>query len=785
MSVNKNTFKDIFPVQKLSMNKKDTSWKESCVDYIIGKSGTTSFDRKKELDTYYGLYNSEFDLDDLKYVTNPYNVEDGFPATLQNFNIIKPKIDLLLGEESKRPNNIRVIQSNYNVISEVQKKKKQLLQEYIINKSGINLDNPTEEDQMTLDDIQKYMSKTYKTQAEIIAHKSLKSLWNKLNIPYTFNKAFKDLCIASELIYYTGIVNGEPYFERVNPKECDYDRDSETEFIEDGEWFLREVEMTPSAIYDRFFDLLEPSDLDKLLSMVNGEHSIKKGSDVNTSSIVQRSKITDSIFSDKNEDNTYRLTVYHAVWRSYKKVGFLKYVDEYGEEQQEYVDESYKADPGEDIEWDWIVEIWEGFRIGEDMYIGMQPIENQIVSFDNPNSAKLPYSGIVFNNTNTKAKSLVAIMKPLQYMYIILWYRLELALARDKGRVITMDITQVPKSMGLGIHEWMHYLTSSGVNFVNPYEEGWDIPGREGGKPSSFNQMTSLDLTMSDVIIGYIQLIEKVESMIGEISGVSEARQGQIHRSELVGNVEREVTQSSHITEPLFQAHTRAKINAITNLINSAKIAWKDSDKKTLSYILEDGSRDFINITEDFIYADFDIYFADSTKEDQNIQSLKSLLQPAMQNGASLLDATEVLLSENVSEIKLKLEELDKARAEAQKAAMEADQQIKQMENQMKMEELRIKEEDSIRKADTDLQVAMIQAESKMYGDLDVNDNSIKDTLDKEKINLQKEKQKSDAELKQKQLFEEIRQNRVSEQIKREELKIKKQQANKQPVKNK
>jgi len=32
-------------------------------------------------------------------------------------------------------------------------------------------------------------------------------------------------------------------------------------------------------------------------------------------------------------------------------------------------------------------------------------------------------------------------MKPLQYMYIVLWYRVELAMSRDKGKVLNMDIT--------------------------------------------------------------------------------------------------------------------------------------------------------------------------------------------------------------------------------------------------------------------------------------------------------------------------------------------------------
>ena len=113
-------------------------------------------------------------------------------------------------------------------------------------------------------------------------------------------------------------------------------------------------------------------------------------------------------------------------------------------------------------------------------------------------------------------------MKPLQYMYLIIWYRLELALARDKGKILNMDVTQIPKSMGVDINKWLHYLTSMGVNFINPYEEGWDIPGREGGKAASFNQVASVDLTMSRVIADYIGLMSKIE---GDDWGVIRGKQ--------------------------------------------------------------------------------------------------------------------------------------------------------------------------------------------------------------------------------------------------------------------
>ncbi|WP_194271321.1 hypothetical protein, partial [Zoogloea sp. 1C4] len=123
--------------------------------------------------------------------------------------------------------------------------------------------------------------------------------------------------------------------------------------------------------------------------------------------------------------------------------GFVTLLNpETGEVEEFQVDEDYKVtDTEQSVEWDWIIEVWEGYRIGDDMYIGIQPIEYQHISADNPNSQKLPYTGVVYNNTNSKPRSLVSMMKPLQYMYIVVWYRLELALSRDKGKVAVMDIT--------------------------------------------------------------------------------------------------------------------------------------------------------------------------------------------------------------------------------------------------------------------------------------------------------------------------------------------------------
>lgn len=780
----------IFPPQKVSMKSKDETWGQSCVDSIVGRTGAGTYGgytRKERMGISYGLYDSEFDKNDFKYITDPYNVGDVFPANMQNYNIIRPKIDLLIGEESKRPFNFRVIQTNDEAVGMAQEKSKQMLMQYMMNEiKGMVEDGETPES------IQKFMKYSYKTMAEETAEHIVNHLKEKLNLTEEFIKGWKDALAAGEEIYYGSIVNGEPFLERVNPMECEFDRDGYTDFIDEKEWFKRTWYMTATAIYDRFNDIMDEKDLDKLLERHASTSNKSNGPESPFQGVMYKENVS-SKFTDgfRSDDRPYdSIEVNHCVWRSFKKVGFLTTTDENGEQMTDMVDESYKTMPGETIEWDWITEIWEGYKIGEDLYIGMKPIPYQHQSIESLNDNRLPYTGVVYNNTNTYGKSLIEIMKPLQYMYMVLWYRLELALSRDKGKILTMDVTQIPKKYGFGIEKWLHYLTSVGINFINPYEEGWDVPGREGGKSASFNQIGTQDLSMSNVISGYIELMMKIEDMIGEISGVSRQREGAINNSELVGNVQRAVTQSSHITEPIFWKHNQAKKRSINLLVNISKYAIENSGKSKFQYILSDGSRAFLDVAEDFIYADYDIFVSDSTQEAQNIEAIKSLLQPAMQNGATLLDAAYILTSNNMSMIKNKLAEIEERRIKMQQQAVEQENAAKEKLMQMQLdataEENRIKEEDSIRKAETAIEVALISADaSRESGGESSEPEMVEDPmmaqLELERLDLDRRKIENEDRIKNRTQSEVERKNRVDEKLKAQEIVVKRIAARKKP----
>ena len=704
-----NLYNTNFPQQKLPISKKNKQWQHDNVDWIIGEGNIVSGGLHKtpygELQTYYDLYNSIFNEEDFKKITNPFKVEDGFPATPHDFNIIRPKIDLLIGEETKRPLNFRVVRTSQEATNELQDKQKQMLEDYMMSAMMAQL-GPEEQQQfqqqlesgevMPPEGIAKYMDKDYKDIVENTAYHTLTYLREKLNIDNEFIKGWKDALIGGYEVYYCGVLNAEPYMERVNPIYFSFDKSPDLEFIEDGAWCCRKMRMPIAEVYDRYYDKLEEKDLTKLEEMVSAVPGRNRGEH---GPVDDFQGIRLHYYDNPIYDSTGKgcVNVWHCCWKSFKKIYYVTVLDEAGQPQVEMVDETYQKIGTEvSVEPDWIVEVWEGYRAGDDLYFGIQPVEYQHVSIDNPNSQKLPYCGAVYSATNSKPRSLVSILKPLQYMYIVLWYRLELAIARDKGKVVNMDITQIPKSMGITPERWMHYLSSVGVNFINPYEEGWNIPGREGGKPSQFNQLTALDLTMSNVIAEYIQLMDKIEQLAGTISGITEQRQGAVSASELVGNVERSVVQSSHITEPLFWVHNQVKRRVLNMLINTAKGAWEDTGKQKLSYIFDNGERAFLDITPKFYYEDMDVFVSDTSKDLENIQKLQQLIQPAMQNGASLLEAAEILTNDNFNILKQKLKDMQTRQEQMQQQQQEAEQQqaqmLQQMQNEAKEQELMLQE---------------------------------------------------------------------------------------------
>ena len=282
---------------------------------------------------------------------------------------------------------------------------------------------------------------------------------------------------------------------------------------------------------------------------------------------------------------------------------------------------------------------------------------------------------------------------------------------------------------------------------------------------------------MANIIDQYVNLMAKIEDMVARLTGITPQRQGSIAASELVGNVNQAVTQSYHITEPWFWNHNQAKKEVLTMLLNTAKYAWKDN-KTCLNYILDDATRAFITLSDDFFYSDMDIFVEDSTKNRQNIDLLKQLLQPAMQNGATLLDVAEIITLDNVNMIKNKLEDIEQKRMQQMQQQQQAQQRMLEEQNRVKEEELAIEEAKidlDKYKTDVDSYTKITVAEINAYKgseNMDQNSNGISDVNEIASQALAERKQYSDEIAKQMELNAKLRESKDKKEIENKKIEL-------------
>ena len=688
------------PPQKLEAKDKSKEWMEQCVDAVCSMgnmrnpNGRTTTQEKQ---IKYDLVNSIINQNDFNYVLNPYGVKDNAiqnqPAKLRDINLIVNKVNLLKGEELNRPFNFTAIGIDGEVIIEKEKKKKEMLQQaayqQLAAELGISLEpqtDPKTGQQIpppSFADIDKYANYTMMDIREEWANLLIKDVQMEQNLLFKFNEGWEHALIAAEEYYYIGIVNKKVVVRPCNPLYCEFNRNPNNPIIEEGDWFREDRWLTKGQIMDEFGEFLTDDQIEKI---DNGQF----GSNFSSNQMFPgyaygQDDINkyESGFNRTSRFNSNHFLVTHVVWMSMKQIGFLSYPNpQTGKMEEGIVDETFKLTPdmkkmGMSVEWKWIDEVWHGTKVGTDFYANIEPVPNQLRSMDNPFKVVLPYVGRVYNSTNTKQTSLVDLIKPHQYLYNIVWFRLENELAKAKGKKMVMDIAQIPKSQGIDLEKWMYLFDNVGIAFINSFEEG---SGKFQGETSKFNQQQAIDMGLSQAVGQYISILAKIESTIDRMIGVTPQREGQVHQSETVGGVERAVVNSTNITEPWFYTHNDIKKNVLTHILECAKLAYPKTKK--LNFIANDFQRVSTTIDMDqFNDSDYGIYITDSSKEHQIFSKLEALASQAISAGAATFsDIIDMYKAGSVAELSALIKKSEQVK---QQSAQQSEQQKMQMQQEM------------------------------------------------------------------------------------------------------
>jgi len=728
------------PRQKVSRREKTDKWAKDTIQAIIGSSnfepghiGDRDLVRKA-----YEYYNGIIDDDDYTHVLRPYGkTRKNFPAKLHNYPIIKPVIDLLLGEKRKRPLTFTVAIANPDAVTKKEEAIKaavlQNLQQQFINeleRQGVDTGGMGQEETPPPEVVARTAATSYQDARAIRGQESLDYIMQKLRLRNEFNKGWFHFLVSGMVVTFRDVIADEVYYEVLNPLEVDFDKSPDTEFIEDGDWVVHRMLATPAKVIDLFYDELSDSQVDRI---ERPEHN--------------RSEAF-LLYADieKNEETKDRLVeVFRVFWKSLKKIGILTYIDEDGMMQEMEVDETYKAGPDEKVEWFWINEVWEGYRIDGDIFLKMRPMEIQRGSLDNLSTCKLPINGRKYSDTNAPNISVVMLGIPYQLNYNIFKYRLEVALAKSKDLIAQFDINMMPK--GWDMDKWMYFLDATGI--------AWSDYAKEGITLNPQHQAV-LDLSLR-TIQDWVALMESVRNEWMELAGVNRQRLGGVSQYDGKATTEQSIIQSSHVTEDLFAKFAELEQRDLQALIDLSKLAWINGKKAM--YVLSDRSQAYLQVDGvDHMETEYGIFVTDAARELEKVQMVQALGQAMAQNGTPISAIIDIIDATSLPQIREKIKAAEASMQQLQQAQQQAEMEAQQAAAQA--EQMRLDEESRQKDLDRQnrIEVALIQADTQRgvaelnFGALD-DDRSLqlereklaqKDRIEQQKVEIESKRAEND-----------------------------------------
>ena len=789
------------PPQQLPFHRKTKKWRKQIVDWADSKTFfnyspvRNSVIHKK---INYDLLNGKLHMQDLEMVINPENQSAGFiPDKIQHYPIMNSKLNVLRGEESKRVFDFRVIITNPNSISEIENaKKEELLQR--LQQMMANSAQSEEEFNQELEKLNDYFTYEWQDYREIRANALLNHYVKEYNMPLLFNNGFMDAMTVGEEIYQCDIVGGEPVIMKVDPLKIRIFKSGYSNKIEDADMIILEDYWSPGQVIDTFYDVLTQKDIEYIekAPYTLGQASADSMDNIDDrAGFVNNYMIGDEITSQEGFfwdplgtadgvnssllpfDMIGNIRVLRVYWKSRRRIKKVKSYDpETGEEIFNFYPETYviNKDNGEEEQILYINEAWEATKIGEKIYVNMRPKVVQYNKLSSPSRCHFGIVGSIYNLNGNRPFSLVDMMKNYNYLYDVVHDRLNKFMAKNWGKILRLDIAKIPK--GWNIEKWMYYAKANGLAVEDSFREG-NIGAATGKLAGAMNNASSgiIDAEFGNSIQSQINLLEFIKMEMSDVAGISRQREGQISNRETVGGVERATLQSSHITEYLFIQHDDVKKRALECFLETAKIALKGRSKK-FQYILSDSSMRVMDIDGDeFAESDYGLLVDNGQGTQELSQKLDMLAQAALQNQTLSFSTIMKLYNSSSLAEKQRVVENDERKiqernAQAQQQQLEVQQQEAQMKQEAEMAKMELEDTLNQRDNETKILVAQIAASVKVnQGDTDgiqepmseeareklkeqIRQFNAKLELDRERLNFDKDKAKTDAELKRQQI---------------------------------
>jgi hypothetical protein len=743
------------PLMRVSYNAKIEDnfkycqqWMEYCINSsrfsgttFTGSNSNRKFKDRNQLRKLYDLAENKLDETWFAKLTNPYNAKNAanknFPASIEFYNLLYSNYRLLMGEKDDFILDFMVI--NKTPESESLKLKnllkasqENLRQQYIneLNLQGVDTGRDTQEIEPLENVIEKF-NREYRDELSIQGQLTLEYIVQFNRMHEVFLDMFKDWLVAGESYIFSEERHEEVISERVPVFEIDYAKTPNSKFIEDADWVVRRMEMTQNEILDKFWHLIDDDELKQIDERYNA------------TATPYYYVFNEHYRSEKEVDRltrTERIVVYHCQWRTYRKVGILTYPNKFGEFIKRQVDETFKLTRedkqlGATLEFIWVNEVWEGYLVDERFYLGFRPLPYQMNELGNLAESKLSYNG---RSTDV---SMFELGLPWQKLWIIIWYRLEMAIAKSKGTIGVLPIQAVPSGEGKEGWDKEQFLYASealGLMLVDLQQDGLE------GQTLN-NLLGKIDMNQLGDASFYIDLLEYIKVNWDNTLGITPGRKGAQKASATVGGLQSELEQSNAITSLIFSEFEQIEERALTQQLNLSKYAFLSGKKAML--VRDDLSQTYLDLNpEKHIAADYGVFVTKSRKEKRNLEVLKQAGINLASQGNKPSIIAEIAQATNIAKVTAVLKQIEDKDAELQAQIQQAEIQAQKEKDQSDKDFEMLKMETEAQSKQLDNEFEILKMEIQHNNNLELErlkqgttidiDNTIKDENDRLALNM-------------------------------------------------
>lgn len=685
ISIN-NTF--YFPDQTISEDDKNEEWhKNHALSYVI--SDRNSFNRdgsdnmSKVMRAYLCIHN-EKEKEKIKSVTEPHGTPIG--VEYQVYNLIEQKVEQLVGDYMDRPTIRKTYVLNKKAQTRKLDAKIDMLSEQIFRelaedfkkKTGMDINTPNP-DMEVHPDVETFFSEGgYKDAAEEISDDLIAKFLDVDRQSEKIKDILTDYFLYDRANMTVEIEDGKVVWKKDDVFYTDYDRNPEKNVQDDPQWYVKGKFMTENDIYNRF--KLNKKEKEAIKLEFQGLSNYKgTGSSISSSG----KDIAVGYSNDKwyvRENSTFRIFVVDMTWKSPKKIRAKKWVNKDDIEVTSLISEKARVKKDEEEVIEYVEYPRHVVLAGPNICLSYGLEDQRMYSIQNPLKCRLNRVAIDRQNTvgiNTSRSVGQKLLEMQEWCSDIL-FEIRFAMRRNKGKAFVYDTAQTPKAYlkgkGSPIDRVLHHIGKDQIIFIN---------SKERKNNYSFNQFTTVDLSMNNHIQSLIEGLAMVEDLADRMIGFTPGRQGQADKYTTANNIDSQRRASFSRTEIYYRPFDEFLKSGLELVLMKSKEAYEEGE--TIQYVLGDLRTKFLRITKEFFDSDIGLYFGDPSKDMRKKEIIDSIATQSLGNAQTpdMISALiDVLFEDTAVEARKKLnatvdsmkkmqEMREKQAAEAQQAAIQ------------------------------------------------------------------------------------------------------------------